>query len=607
MRFLWRIILANVVVGAAGHLMAYLRYINNPFLHTPSAESKSVLEIILVCFLIAVLLILIGLVAYRMLADLDQFLYHFEKDRSRLESFPPEKRERVAVEAYNLPYTTVVLTLTLGAGMALIVHTFNYTIPYRGMLSFSSQFRIIFDYVVVILMTGVFIFFVNATFIPGIVDRVVEAGFPLPDFDQSGLTRVELGVKLGVAFLCVVLFPLYLSSADIFSVFQSFVAGGEVPAETIAPVKMRFGANVFIYGTYCGLLVIVATRSVVFPLFRLVRGTSRIFSGEPAPDEMFLPVSVDELGDLAISVDGMRQNLARQLQEIRERSEKTERFVLTIQEVFPTLVNLIAQMMEISRKQEFGASQQFEAIRLIRERVANLSEVVTGVAESTRKVVEWAGDAQGAGEEGTRTIGGSRRSIEEIADGAQEMEERIRVFSNLGEDVERILQIIEGIANRSDILALNATLLGAKAGESGEGFMLIAERLRGLAEAVMREANRVRPILRQIEVNAREVLREIENNREETRRSQQMVVQADESFREIYQAVGQTREAAEAISRDTQQQKSLAAGMVKEISSAAEIAEEAMAVGKDSTGMAERLTRISEQLKVLTEGGTSSA
>lgn len=86
-----------------------------------------------------------------------------------------------------------------------------------------------------------------------------------------------------------------------------------------------------------------------------------------------------------------------------------------------------------------------------------------------------------------------------------------------------------------------------------------------------------------------------------------MVVQADESFREIYQAVGQTREAAEAISRDTQQQKSLAAGMVKEISSAAEIAEEAMAVGKDSTGMAERLTRISEQLKVLTEGGTSSA
>ena len=599
MKFLARIILANVLVGTTGHLVAYFRYINNPFLIESKAGGQSVPTVIFILFLVALVLGITGFIAYRMLTAMDQFLYWFEKDRRRLQRFPPEQVARVGVESYNLPFTGVLLSFFLGVGMALIVHVFNYTIPYRGMLDLFSQFRLILDYVMVIFMTGIFVFFVNSIFLPGLIHRIVEAGFPLPDYRQPGLVRLELGVKLGAAFLCVVFFTLYLSSADIFSVFQAFQSGGKVSTAALAPVKARLFTNVIIYGAYSGLLVLVATRSVIAPLARLVRGTSRIASGHLHPDEVFIPISVDELGDLSGSVDGMRENLARQLEEIRTQSKQVERFIDTIRDILPSLVGLVDRMMWFSKKQEMEADQQFESVRMVGSRIEDLSQVVMGISGSIQAVVAQTGTAQRAGEEGIRAIGDSRRSIAEIAEGAKEMEERIRVFSNLGEDVEKILQIIEGIANRSDMLALNATLLGAKAGESGAGFMLIAERLRGLAEEVMREANRVRPILKQIEVNARGVLREIEHNREETRTSQQMVVQADESFREIYRVVGQTREAADEISRDADQQKSLAAGMVRDISAASGIAEEARQASRDSTKMAERLTQISGRLEIL--------
>jgi len=236
--------------------------------------------------------------------------------------------------------------------------------------------------------------------------------------------------------------------------------------------------------------------------------------------------------------------------------------------------------------------------------VEDLSVVAREISDGSTQVMERAETALRDGEEGTNTIEFFRKSNENFAERATEVGERIQTLALVGEEVERILKLIEGIANKSDVLALNAALEGAKAGEAGKGFMLIADNMRRLAELIVKEADQVRPILRQIEASTREIMGAIESNLSETQIGSKLMVQAHDSFKNIYQSVQKANDTVYGIRQGTNQQESLTLKIIEHANKVAEIAKEGSVLSKVSTQTAERLVEISNRLGSLLASGS---
>lgn len=602
MRFLAKLISYNLVIGALALFLSYFRYIGRPFTNPIINTSQLIITVVV---LLVILLIILGLIltaGIRLVKDLAEFLLIYEKDPGQLRKFEPEKRIRVGVQIVNWPYTAFLITTALGVTGATIAFLIT---RFAGLehLSMGSYLLLLTDFVVVIFMAAIFAFFFNIIFIPPVLTRIEEVGFPLPDFQHPGLIRIGLRPKLGISFLFIIFLSIYLLGSDIFSQVNRLVSSGQITEELIKSMKLRMVENAILVGIYAGGLGFFALRHITWNSRRLASGTGKIARGSLDPNPELRPVSVDELGEAADSINRMREALAQKVGQVVKQSEKMESILKTIREIIPLLAGSTEEMIRISRKQEAGAAQQSESIKGVQAGVEDLSVVAREISDGSTQVMERAEAALRDGEEGVQTIEFFRKSIENFAERAGEVGERIQILSLVGEEVERILKLIEGIANKSDVLALNAALEGAKAGEAGKGFMLIADNMRRLAELIVKEADQIRPILRQIETSTREIMGAIESNLAETRVGSGLMIQAHDSFQNIYRSVRKANETVYGILQGTSQQETLTLKIIEHATRVAGIASEGSSLSKLSTQTAEDLVEISNRLKSLLASG----
>ena len=608
MKLLAEILTVNILAGGTIYMIVYFRYLFSPSLTQGVAYSTAqpLIYIGIVFVMIFGLVVLIILtIGTRMARNLSEFFILYEKDSNRLREFDRERQIRTGVEIINLPYTAAILTVFLGMVTSLSVHVSVYVLKIKPLIALPSATQRFVDDIFAVTMMVVCVFFFLSLYVPKMVGILEKAGFTLPDYHHPDLIRIGIRTKIGFAFLFTIVLAVYLFGTDFYGKLKELEALGSVPTEVIRSEKIRITVNSFMVGSYSILLVFFLTRYVTGALYRLVRGTEAISGGELEGNIELFPVTVDRIGDLGRAIDTVRGHLAEQFIQIRNQSDRMQRTLGTVRETVPVLMNSTGEMQGISRKQESGISQQVSSLQSIRKGVEDLSRVARKIAERTDSVVKRVSALQQAGERGARAIGDSRESIGQIAGRMREIDERIRRFSRMSQDVERILKIIEEISARGDILALNATLQGASAGEAGVGFIKIADRMRNLAVEVIREVDHIRPVLQQVEFITDEIHRVIVNSIEETEKGSKLVIQASEAFQKIYQSVELTFEAASAISQGTQRQRKLAGEMMEHIRKVDDIAESGSAVSRDSTEMAELLVRISSKLQSLVLAETS--
>jgi len=187
------------------------------------------------------------------------------------------------------------------------------------------------------------------------------------------------------------------------------------------------------------------------------------------------------------------------------------RLLSPVQSVSARLEGMAGEMRATSEEQEVGAAEQSAAVEETRQTFASL-------LEATRDLSRVGADVLGHAELG-------QKNAHEIAGRIQELTESTR---SIGE----ILALVKGIANKSEILALNAALEGTKAGEAGRGFSLVASQMQRLAEQVMGSVKKIEGLTGDI-----------------TKTSQNAVLAAEEAERVATLTTEAAREIAEAVSR----------------------------------------------------------
>jgi len=299
----------------------------------------------------------------------------------------------------------------------------------------------------------------------------------------------------------------------------------------------------------------------------------------------------DEVGSMLRDMAVMRDSLRGLIAAVREQMQRLEREA--------------GQMAEVASGSSVATQQQAAAVDAVSRLVMELSHSIERVethAQATRRITEESARRSAESEGVVRAMGDEMQGISEVvADTAR----HIRELDALSGDISSVLGVIRGVAEQTNLLALNAAIEAARAGEQGRGFAVVADEVRLLARRTGNSVADVGDIVARIQNGTQDVVRSMDRTVQRVRDGVGLADKAGTSIAQIRQGTERVIEAvggigdavqaqAEAMREITERVEEVAGG-TRELSQSAERGAEAAA---DLERLAAELARLSARFIV---------
>jgi methyl-accepting chemotaxis protein len=229
--------------------------------------------------------------------------------------------------------------------------------------------------------------------------------------------------------------------------------------------------------------------------------------------------SQDELGDLTTAINKMKGNLKRMILDISENSLQ----VASASEELSSSATLQAQDADHQKDQ---TTQVATAMQEMSSTVQQVSENCTNAAEASRRAAE---TAREGGVVVEKVLAQMRSIAESVAKTAKEMGELAHSTNQIG----RIAGVIDDIADQTNLLALNAAIEAARAGEQGRGFAVVADEVRKLAERTTTATKEIAQMITTIQAGTNGAIKAMESGTQQVQEGVTSTARAGESLQQI--------------------------------------------------------------------------
>ena len=243
-----------------------------------------------------------------------------------------------------------------------------------------------------------------------------------------------------------------------------------------------------------------------------------------------------------------------------------------------------------------GADGQYRSSQENAQAMTSMNESVRAVAESAAAAAAGSSHAREMAMNGQRVVSGVAESISRVNHSAEALKESLNSLGKKAEGIGHIMNVITDIADQTNLLALNAAIEAARAGEAGRGFAVVADEVRKLAEKTMKATQEVDEVVKAIQIGTRDNIRMMEDTASVVESTAGLASQAGESLCEIVKTVEESAVQVEHITGVSRSQSEISVGITGNIESVGNVAEETSRLMGEAEQDLRGVLAISEEL-----------
>ncbi|MCL1697870.1 methyl-accepting chemotaxis protein [Lysinibacillus sp. BPa_S21] len=298
------------------------------------------------------------------------------------------------------------------------------------------------------------------------------------------------------------------------------------------------------------LLYIIIDR-LLKPLNKVVNAANQVANGELV--NVDLEITKDEIGNLSKSINTMVSNLQHIILNIRNTSDNVSsaanQLTVNAAETYNSATNIAQDMGQITQNAE-------ASMVMTEETAAAMEETATGIqqiADSANTAAESSISASQASERGNHVVQQVIAQMELINDSVEQIGTTINGLHINTKKISDIVNLITAIADQTNLLALNAAIEAARAGEHGKGFAVVADEVRRLAEQSSQSATEIYNLISTIQADSNASINVMEKGKEDVKAGMEFTNEVGEIFKEILTSSEEVASQIREISAASQQ------------------------------------------------------
>lgn len=365
-------------------------------------------------------------------------------------------------------------------------------------------------------------------------------------------------------------------------VVEQVVEQAKAEIKANADTTQMFAFAVFIVaGVIVMALVLSTSRSIVQPVERVYQTIEKIRR------ENNLSLQIEQSGNDEITI--MTRDFNSLLTDFRELIADIHGALSTINEATDHLTETTAQTST-------GMAEQLHEADMVATAATEMQTTIQDISHNTSEAAHKAETTNGNAQQGRREVTATIEHIMQLSESLGGASDVVAQLERDGETIGSVLDVIRGIAEQTNLLALNAAIEAARAGEQGRGFAVVADEVRSLAQRTQDSTQEIESIISTLQQRTREVVNIMEQCREQGNESVSQAEKAGELLGMITEDVQTIMDMSTHIATAIDEQNQVASEVNKNVVKIRDIAQGA---SENAHSNAQSSEEVAEQARVL--------
>ena len=358
----------------------------------------------------------------------------------------------------------------------------------------------------------------------------------------------------------------------------------EVEAATdVGASHARVTTVLIVGGIVCLLVIIFFPGLITNPLRELLQRIRDIADGEGDLTQRVVVHSNDELGQLSRAVNAFLEQLQMLIRQVAES---------TLQ-----VASAAEEMSAIASGQEKLVNEQYMAVDQVSTAATEMSAAIHEVADNAHSTADAAREADRQGHAAADVVSATMSDLRRLA---ADVEEAAGVINNLEQDTDKIggvLSVIEGIAEQTNLLALNAAIEAARAGEQGRGFAVVADEVRALAARTQDSTRDIQQMIQKLQSGTGQAVAVMQRGAELAGQSVEKAGATETSLSETSASVMRINDMAAQIAAACEEQSQTTEDIARNISGIRDLSNQSAQSSQESRDASNALARLASALQ----------
>lgn len=337
------------------------------------------------------------------------------------------------------------------------------------------------------------------------------------------------------------------------------------------------------------------TRLITKPVQAMLQTVQTIADGDLTTEPVAIE-SNDELGQLGMAMNRMTGNLQNLVKRIQKSGEEvaasSEELTASAEESKQASVQMSALAQGVAE----GSETQHHNLTNVTSSVQRLVDGISTISENSQQMKGLSESSSAYSEEGAKSVADVVNQMNLIHDDFEQMNDMINTLGSRSKEIGDISGMITSIADQTNLLALNAAIEAARAGEHGKGFAVVADEVRKLAEQSRQSSDQISGMIQEIQRQTNQAVISMQNVKEGVQSGLTASEKTNQSFSFIQASITELFTKIEDVSQSLQQMDQVSSEIATSVQDVNAIVENGVSLSQESSAASEEQLATMEEI-----------